>query len=394
MRTLVFFSPVVPDFRFQGLAMRAAQNLRALAGHFRIHLRVLDLYGPERKAPPEDVVRFCASWRIQAVPAGPRPSGWRRWTGRAVPEEWREPDRASLRRLSEEVRALEPDAAWCFRFYLAPWVLPAMEGGAPVWLDVDEVESSVRRRQAKAGLDGEAEAAFYQKQESRLLPRFARIFAASGCEAECLRARVLPPVAAWPNVVDIPAQPEWAGPRQGQGRAVFLFVGSLGHAPNRDAIHYMLEEILPRYRARAGREGVLAVAGRAAAAHAGKFSGRPGLRWLGELEDLAPHYRECDAVVVPLRSGGGTRIKILEAFAHGCPVVSTPLGAEGLEVVDKRELLLAEGPENFATALQELLEKPERAAALSRASRDWAARLHSPAVLDRAARELAHPSGG
>ena len=70
----------------------------------------------------------------------------------------------------------------------------------------------------------------------------------------------------------------------------------------------------------------------------------------GTVDDVAPYLRRASVAVVPIRFGSGTRIKILEAFAHGTPVVSTTLGAEGLEVANERELLLADDPDAFAAA--------------------------------------------
>ena len=72
----------------------------------------------------------------------------------------------------------------------------------------------------------------------------------------------------------------------------------------------------------------------------------------------APFYEQADAAVVPLRAGGGTRIKLLEAFAHGVPVVSTSVGAEGLDVEAGRHLLIADDPAGLADACRRLMEEP------------------------------------
>jgi len=77
---------------------------------------------------------------------------------------------------------------------------------------------------------------------------------------------------------------------------------------------------------------------------------QPGVTVLANPPEIAPLYAKARAAVVPLRAGGGTRIKILEAFAHGVPVISTPLGAEGLDVEAGRHLVVADTPEAFAAA--------------------------------------------
>ena len=75
---------------------------------------------------------------------------------------------------------------------------------------------------------------------------------------------------------------------------------------------------------------------------------RRGITVTGAVDSVTPYYRQATVAVVPLRAGGGTRIKILEAAAHRVPVVSTPIGAEGLDVTDGHELLLAHTPEQMA----------------------------------------------
>ena len=85
----------------------------------------------------------------------------------------------------------------------------------------------------------------------------------------------------------------------------------------------------------------------------------PELAHAGAVRDLGPCYAAADVAIVPLRAGGGTRIKILEAFAHGVPVVSTPVGAEGLEAGDGEHLLLGEDAEAFARRCAELMASPE-----------------------------------
>ncbi|MDX1400214.1 MAG: glycosyltransferase family 4 protein, partial [Oceanospirillum sp.] len=81
----------------------------------------------------------------------------------------------------------------------------------------------------------------------------------------------------------------------------------------------------------------------------------PGVDYLGFVEDVRPHLWQSAVCVVPLKSGGGTRLKILEAAAAGCPVVSTAIGAEGLGMRNMKELLVANSDGAFATAVVELL---------------------------------------
>jgi glycosyltransferase involved in cell wall biosynthesis len=84
----------------------------------------------------------------------------------------------------------------------------------------------------------------------------------------------------------------------------------------------------------------------------------PGVTVHADVSEVTPFYARAHAAVLPIRAGGGTRLKILEAFAHGVPVVSTAVGAEGLDVVARRHLLVAEEPEALAAASERVLTDP------------------------------------
>jgi polysaccharide biosynthesis protein PslH len=132
-----------------------------------------------------------------------------------------------------------------------------------------------------------------------------------------------------------------------------IFVGSLSYAPNADAVAWWRDEIAPLVRSRLQ----LTVAGFGAPAD---FD-MSGLDYRGAVADLADLYREAALVVVPLRQGSGSRIKILEAFAHGRPVLSTMLGAAGLDLVPGNQFVAADTPADFAERVDELLsDLPKR----------------------------------
>lgn len=132
-----------------------------------------------------------------------------------------------------------------------------------------------------------------------------------------------------------------------------LFIGSLGYAPNVDGLRYFVDEVLPLIRADRP-EVALTVVGAGLAAD-DRLHREPGVELVGFVEETAPYLATARAVVVPLRWGAGTRIKILEAFANRVPVVSTTLGAEGLEVEHGRDLLIADRPADLAAACRSLM---------------------------------------
>jgi hypothetical protein len=144
------------------------------------------------------------------------------------------------------------------------------------------------------------------------------------------------------------------------GRRGLLFVGSFPHLPNRDAFEYLVEEIWPEIRRRRP-EATLTVAGARPPDAVLRRDGRDGVAVAGEVDDLAPLYRSHRALVVPLRAGSGTRLKILEALSSGLPVVSTTIGAEGLALSDPPEVILADGAGSIADAAVRLLDADEAA---------------------------------
>ena len=146
-----------------------------------------------------------------------------------------------------------------------------------------------------------------------------------------------------------------------------LFVGLLSYAPNRDAMEWFAREVLPRLPAE-GPE--ILVAGREPGPVLEALAARqPRLRLRGFVPDLAPVYARAAVFVNPMRGGGGTRLKMLEAMAAGKAVVSTTIGAEGVALTPGRDVVIADTPETFAAAVSALLVDRPRAERLGRAAR-------------------------
>jgi len=129
------------------------------------------------------------------------------------------------------------------------------------------------------------------------------------------------------------------------------------YAPNIDAATYLVDAVLPRIRTLVS-DVRCTIAGRVAPACKRHWEGVPGVVVTGFVPRIDDVLAQADVVAVPMRMGGGTRVKILEAFAHRIPVVSTTIGAEGLGVSSGRELLLADSAQTFADACIELLSNP------------------------------------
>jgi glycosyltransferase involved in cell wall biosynthesis len=158
------------------------------------------------------------------------------------------------------------------------------------------------------------------------------------------------------------------------------FLGTFRADFNRDALTYLLREIWPRVIARLP-QAKLVIAGNS---HAGALRAEAearGAHWLGFVADLQSFYDAIDVLIVPLRFGGGVRIRMLEAFAAGVPVVATPIAAAGLGVEDGVQYRSAGAPDELAAAVAAMLQNPAEAAALGRQGQAWCAREHGPDVL-------------
>lgn len=170
-----------------------------------------------------------------------------------------------------------------------------------------------------------------------------------------------------------------------------LYLGSMGYGPNVDAVLHFLSEIGPLVRA---ADVSLDVVGSNPPASVYRASARSRLSTtvVGLVTEVGPYYRDRRAMVVPLRHGGGTRLKILEALAWGLPVISTTVGCAGLGLTDGREALIADTPKEFAAAVDRLISDDGLWKELSRTGRAYVERQFDwnaiGTRLDRIMREL------
>ena len=146
-----------------------------------------------------------------------------------------------------------------------------------------------------------------------------------------------------------------------------LFVGNLQHRPNAQGIETFLRTSWPGL-AKMFPELELHVVGPGASEELQRHGGRRVI-FHGYVEDVRPHLAAATVMVVPIFSGGGTRLKVLEALAAGTPLVSTGLGCEGLSIANGREALLADSTSDFRDGVAALLQQPERRGALAEAGR-------------------------
>ena len=160
-----------------------------------------------------------------------------------------------------------------------------------------------------------------------------------------------------------------------------LFMGAMDYPPNIDGVVYFVEMIWPEILEIDDRISLI-VSGRNPSPEIMKFGARSGIEVVPNPENMQTVAETCAITVVPLRIGGGTRLKILHAMAMGLPVISTSLGCAGLEVRNERDLLIRDDPESFARAIVELLNDPSKLLELRRNGRKLVEkRYHWPKIM-------------
>ncbi len=145
--------------------------------------------------------------------------------------------------------------------------------------------------------------------------------------------------------------------------------------PNRDGVEFFLRHIWPNVRT--GGASHFEIVGRTSPSDQRRFADVAGVTWAGYVEDVRGHFAAASCTVVPLRIGGGTRLKILDAWAMGTAVVSTSVGCEGLKVVDGENILIRDDPAEFAAAVRAVLGDATLRQTLQKRGRETAERWYS-----------------
>jgi glycosyltransferase involved in cell wall biosynthesis len=161
-------------------------------------------------------------------------------------------------------------------------------------------------------------------------------------------------------------------------------IGQLGYEPNLEGAFYFTERIFPLVRERVPKARLRLVGRYRREEDVAWLRQQPGVTVVGEVDEVTPELAAADVVVVPLRFGGGTRIKTLEAFAHRRPVVTTDVGREGIDAVDGTHLLVADGVADFASACVQVIDNPALAASLAESGHElWRSRYSWESIRPR-----------
>jgi glycosyltransferase involved in cell wall biosynthesis len=384
----------MPADRGNGLAMRAGFFLDAYSRRFKVDLVVAPVAGTA------DLSAFARSRaeNITILPLARPDTHFLLAASVRDPlariEALRRYERPSLTaHIGPISRALAPlvendyMAVHVFRLYLAelatPWLDRDGSRRPRVVLDCDENDALVHRRLAAlqrlrdpiAAALADVEAEALARFASRWLPRFDLLMAASDRE---IRSFSGVPVrkTVIPNVIELPRpQPR---PRPGRPFSV-LFVGNLSYAPNADAMTWFVSRVWKRFRKLMKFEARLLIIGANPPPAVAQLGRVGGVEIKRAVRNLAPCYQQADLAIAPVRVGGGTRIKIVEAAAYGVPLVVTRVAAEGTTFQSGVDLLVADHHASFLRACILLAKNRSMASRLATQARARVKRDYSPA---------------
>jgi glycosyltransferase involved in cell wall biosynthesis len=271
------------------------------------------------------------------------------------------------KRALEEILARPTDLVFAHRLP-AMTVLSGLEGPTPpILFDLDDVEHRVKLRAAagSSSLLAKAESLMQvpalAMAERRAIKRAARTFVCSEHDRQLLARFGIEAsrLAVVPNAVEIPNGRPALAPSPN-----ILFIGNFGYPPNAEAAQELVTTIWPIVRARAPAARLLVTG-----AHPEKIPAFPEaperVAFTGLVDDLSALYAEVRLVCCPIRNGGGTRIKLIEAAALGKPIVATSVAAEGLGFTPDIDLLIADSADGIANACLRLLSDDEEAERLA-----------------------------
>jgi hypothetical protein len=307
-------------------------------------------------------------------------------------------DRQAVQRALARFMSGHYDLVWFFG--ARPWVLTGERAFGPTVIDLDDLEdqkiearmsssgtspSGLRQQLRLAGsamVSGE-EVRRWRRLHRRAAARVSTIVVCSELDADRARRNGLGNVEVVPNGYRVPDRP--VQHRRVGSPPTILFQGLLLYPPNIEAARYLATDVGPALRQLVPSAQIRLVGSH----HPDLMSlhDPPRVTLVGRVPDIAIELERADLVVVPIRYGSGTRIKIIEAFAHEIPVVSTPLGAEGLDVEDGVQLLLGESAPALAAACARLLAEPTlRQSVIDHAHRLYTERYRSEVIEEMVSR--------
>lgn len=411
---LLFVTPTCPRPTGSGSQQRAFRHLQALAALGSVDLLLINPNEVEQDAAAKETLAL-----VERFVVTPAPEAYRARMKRYLASKSKLQSisralfdvapiaHAPLSREEQDTHALflpsrSYDLAFCFKLHAGRWLdvmraRHALQFGSTV-VDFDDIESRVAMRELRTDWKQLSvlwravvvkRSVLLRRVERRLLHAFDQVLCCSSTDRQILHRRGGQAVAVVPNSIQMPIS---EAPTTTRGDvSTLLFVGLLSYGPNTDAIRHFVRECWPALRQRFGGSIRFEIVGREPTDEIMALHGVDGITVCASVPDLVPHYANAQVCIVPIRYGGGTRIKILEALAHRRAVVSTTLGAEGLDLVPGEHLLIADTPEAIVDAIERAVRDAELARSLGDAGNRRVQALYAHTVVARRLQNLMSP---
>ncbi len=377
---ILFLSHIFPYPLDNGAHIRVHNMMEALARVGRVDWIGYTSEGGEGRLPDREAMEnfrgLCASAQVLCDPPreGSRARNGIRALSRHVlhgePEMYATYPAAPLVRRARQLMGMA-DVIWVESMHLAHWLRDCRDRMIVDTIDLHAVRSSRERDLNPMSFKKAAdwfEVRKLKHEEEMAVRRYSRVVVCSEDERAFWASGDRGRVWVVPNGV---SEALCGHQERQEAQDRLVFVGTLEYRPNEDAVVWFCKEVLPRVALEIPGVSFFVVGRNPSQRLKGLHDGRR-VNIVGRVPDVAPYVREAALSVVPLRMGGGTRLKILESLALGTPVVSTSVGFEGLALEPGRDLLAADDPESFASAVVRLLRNQDVRRRLAEAGRERA----------------------
>lgn len=371
---VAFFTPYLPYPPDTGGKTRSYHLLRALAERADVDLFTV-VHGPEPSSQDQEALRqLCRKVTLYPLFKSWRTRDRLRRSLAALPRSvdyFHTP--ASLAQARQDLAAGGYDVLVADEICMTPYaeLLP----NTPRVVLRQKVDHQHYREMAQSRPWGtekvldSLEAAKLRRYERAMMPVYDAFVACTEADAAIIRRDVPEmPYLVVPNGADLTS---FAPVTTRPSKPTLLYVGAMHYYPNIDAVHYFFETMYDRIR-KAVPNLTVQIVGHSPPPDIKELARHPGIQVTGSVDDVRRYYSNATVFIVPLRLGGGTRLKIVEAMAMGLPVVSTSVGAEGLELRDGQDILLADDPISFADATVRALSDPALRESLAQNARQVA----------------------
>lgn len=379
---ILLLTPQHPFPPHQGTTLRNFNLIKELAKRHTVCL--LTFLEPDQDPADHGPLRHLCQW-IDTVPVPERTKGMRlrqMLMTRGPDMSWRLWSPAFAEQLARRLSKHSFDVVEIEGIEMAPFVetVKAAHPRPLIIYDAHNAEWVLQKRAFSADLKNPPRwlAAMYSwmqwhrlyRYEADILEQVDHTVAMSYPDKAALHEiRPDVPITVVPNGVDLATYTRYRGPTENYD---LVFTGKMDFRPNIDAVLWFGQQVLPLIRKVRPRT-TFAIVGQRPHPRLDVLRDIPGVTITGYVEDVRPYIAGAKIYVAPLRVGGGTRLKLMEAMAMGKAIVATSVGAEGFPVVNGQELLLADEPTAFAQAVLDLLERRLRRVKLGRTGQTLAA---------------------